>query len=149
VEVLSLTDNPDRFKIGNSFKLSPPLPENESVTISGKKKKKDRQLLLFERFVDRDAVEQLLERELMVPDEEASKPPDSFWIHEIVGCRVVTSDGAELGTVTEVLRTGASDLYVVAGTKEYYVPAVKEIIKEIDIERRHIEIDPPPGLLEL
>lgn len=149
VEVLSLTDNPDRFKIGNSFRLNPPLPGHESVTISGKKQKKDRQLLRFERFEDRDAVEQLLDRELVVPEEEASKPRDSFWIHEIVGCRVVTTDGAELGTVTEVLRTGGSDIYVVAGAKEYYIPAVRDVVKEIDTERGHIEVDPPPGLLEL
>lgn len=149
VEVRSFSDNPDRFKVGSSFELNPPLPGNETVTVCGVKQKKGRHLLLFERFTSRDASEILLGRELMVPDELAEKPEDAFWIHEISGCRVVTVAGVELGLVTEVLRTGGNDIYVVTGDKQYYIPAIKDVIKEIDLEHRVIKIDPLPGLLEL
>jgi 16S rRNA processing protein RimM len=149
VEVLSLTDNPDRFEIGRSFRLNPPLPGCESVEISKIKQKKDRHLIQFKNFDSRDQAESLCGRELLIAEEEAVKPSDSFWVHEVVGCTVVTTAGETLGKVSEVMRTGGNDVYVVNGEKTYYIPAVKQFVKKIDPGNGLIEIEPLPGLLEL
>jgi len=65
-----------------------------------------------------------------------------------VGCRVETLDGEYVGDVTDVAHLPAQDLLIVQRDgAEILVPFVSEIVPEIDVERRRIIIDPPPGLL--
>ncbi len=72
-----------------------------------------------------------------------------YYIFEIIGCRVLTMDGASLGSVADVLSQGANDLYVVTGEKgEILIPAVKEMVKDIDIIGKTIRVDLPEGLIE-
>ena len=60
-----------------------------------------------------------------------------------------TIDGEEIGEVRELMRTGGTELLVVAGeTKEYLIPFATAICVEVDIENKLIKIDPPEGLLE-
>ena len=60
----------------------------------------------------------------------------------------MTADGEELGTVTDVLRTPANDVYVVQGqNKEILVPAIKDVVVEIDPQAGRMLIQPLPGLL--
>ncbi len=150
IEVVSMTDNPERFAIGNSFRLNPPQEDRETVTVAGVKEKRGRPVLLFAGLNDRDAIEDLRDVELLIETAEASKPEDTYWVHEIVGCEVVTTDGQRLGKVTAVERTGGNDVYTVAGQeKDFLIPAIRDVVKSLDIEGRLITIDPLPGLLDL
>ncbi len=150
IEVVSLTDNPERFAIGNSFRLNPPQGDLETVTVTGVKEKRGRPVLRFADMADRDAVANLRGTELLIEAGEAWKPPDAYWVHDIIGCEVVTNDGRRLGEVTAVERTGGNDVYLVSGrNKDYLIPAIRDVIKSIDIEARLITIDPLPGLLDL
>jgi 16S rRNA processing protein RimM len=73
-----------------------------------------------------------------------------FYDFQIIGSRVVTDDGTEIGTVRGLLPAGESTLLVVVrGEKEYYVPFAEPICRRVDAEKREIVIDPPAGLLEL
>ncbi len=72
-----------------------------------------------------------------------------YFVFEIMGCRVVTTDGTLLGEVTDVLTRDAHDLYVVEGEKgEILIPAVRDMVKEIDIDKKTIRVDLPEGLME-
>jgi 16S rRNA processing protein RimM len=75
---------------------------------------------------------------------------DSFFIHEIIGLRVVVEGtGEELGTVAEVLQTGANDVYVVQREQgELLVPAIGEVIERIDVKGGFVSITPLPGMLD-
>lgn len=74
---------------------------------------------------------------------------ESFFIHELLGLRVVTSKGDELGRVVEVLQTGANDVYVVRGERgEVLVPAISSVIDAIDVSVGVISITPLPGMLD-
>lgn len=88
--------------------------------------------------------------ELRVPDEALPKLADGqFWYHELIGCRVVTTDGSEVGQVTRI-DDGATSLLVVLGaTGEILVPMVEGICRRFDIAGRTIEIEPIPGLLDV
>jgi 16S rRNA processing protein RimM len=68
-------------------------------------------------------------------------PEGSYWISDIVGLRVVTVQGEDLGEVTEVLRTPAHDVYVTPSTM---VPAVREMIVEVDQAGGRIVVSLPP-----
>jgi 16S rRNA processing protein RimM len=76
--------------------------------------------------------------------------PDRFFDFEVLGCRVVTRDGTEVGEVVGLLEPGGPVLLVVRrGTGDVYVPLAEGICVKVDPEAREIVIDPPDGLLEL
>lgn len=87
---------------------------------------------------------------LFVPPKDAVVPrKGSYFIHDIVGMSVVTESGEEVGTVQEVMQLPAHDVWVVAaGEKEILIPAIKEVIRSVDVERRTVVIRPLEGLLE-
>jgi 16S rRNA processing protein RimM len=84
--------------------------------------------------------------------EEALGPlePGQYYLYRTIGFKVVLPNGASIGTITSTLSTPAGELYVVQGThKEHMIPAVKEIIEEVDFTTGEIKINPPDGLLDL
>jgi 16S rRNA processing protein RimM len=73
-----------------------------------------------------------------------------FYEFQVVGCRVVTRGGVEVGEVTDILRAGGPVLLVVRrGGREVYVPFTEAICLKVDPGAGEILIDPPDGLLEL
>jgi 16S rRNA processing protein RimM len=81
-------------------------------------------------------------------DEAATLPRGSYFEHEVVGLRVETAGGRDLGTVTEILRTGANDVYVVRGDLgEVLIPAVRHVVRRVEIANRRIIVEIIPGLL--
>lgn len=93
----------------------------------------------------------LTNRELFIPVSELEElPEDQYYAFEVEGCRVVTVDGDEVGTVVEVESFPASDLYVIedeAGER-YRLPALKRFVTEVDVKARKIKIDPPEGWMQ-
>lgn len=74
----------------------------------------------------------------------------SYYDFQVIGSRVVTGDGTEIGTVRGLLAAGGQAVLVVSrGESELYVPFVEAICRRVDPERREIVIDPPDGLLDL
>lgn len=84
-------------------------------------------------------------RELKVPLEK-----DEYYIDELIGLRVKTKNGKELGILKTVQDTGGTDIFLIKGdNKEYMIPASKEIIIKIDEDEKLMVVDPIPGLLDL
>ena len=74
---------------------------------------------------------------------------DEFYLFEAVGCRVKTSSGDFLGHVTDVLDLSSSPIFVVkSGEKEYLIPAIKDVVLNLDLENEEIIIEPLAGLLD-
>ena len=98
-----------------------------------------------------DDAEQLAGLELRVPIEAlAPLPEGTFYHHDLVGCRVVTKNGQDVGTVEGVEGTfGGSRLIVTAGAGEILIPLAADICPTIDIAGKRIVIDPPEGLLDV
>jgi 16S rRNA processing protein RimM len=73
-----------------------------------------------------------------------------YYQYELVGCRVEDGAGRVLGVVQGIWETGAPDVLVVvdAGQRELLIPAVREILREVDVAGRRITIEAPPGLLD-
>ena len=95
--------------------------------------------------------ESLAGLELRIPAGQlAALPAGAFYQHDLVGCRVETSGGAEVGVVTAVEGTaGASRLVVAGAAGEVLIPLAEAICTTIDPGTRRIVIDPPEGLLDL
>jgi 16S rRNA processing protein RimM len=64
-------------------------------------------------------------------------------------CMVETVSGERIGTVKEVMRTGGTEILVVAGDmKEYLIPFAESVCPEVDVENKLIKVDAPEGLLD-
>jgi len=98
----------------------------------------------------RNDVELLRGELLEAADNDVQRDDDeSYFVHELIGLRVVTAGGEELGRITEVLQTGANDVYVVTGERgEILVPAIAEVIEAINVSGGVVSITPLPGLLD-
>ena len=105
-------------------------------------------ILSLDEVADRAAAEALRGWLVQVPENEAWKlPRGRYYWHQIVGLRVVTAGGEEIGTVSEILETGANDVYVVKGSGgERLIPAIKQVVTEIAPERGEMVVSLIPGL---
>lgn len=140
----------ERFRVGATVvALRHGAPLN--LTVSSVRIHRGRPILGFHGVDSIEAVEWLAGGELRVPAEALRElPVDEFYRHDLVGCRVTTTGGTELGTVSAVEgpREG-SYLVVRKAGSELLVPLAAEICVEIDAPHRRIVIAPPDGLLEL
>jgi len=149
VKVLSLSDIPDRFVKLTVAYLSPDCTcyPIESV----RPYKGDMVIMKFGGIDDANAAERLRNRDLYIPLEKLAKlPPDSYYQHDIIGLPVSTLDGTALGTITDIMVTGSNDVYIVKAPdgRQILLPAIKEVVKQVDLIRRVMYIHPMRGLLD-
>jgi 16S rRNA processing protein RimM len=98
---------------------------------------------------DRTAAEALRGADLGVRRSDVFPlPEDTYYAFNIVGCVVIDQSGVEVGTVHDVLKMPANDVYVIeTANGEVLIPAVRSIVKRVDPEARVIEIENIEGLL--
>ncbi|MFY4773864.1 ribosome maturation factor RimM [Metabacillus sp. RGM 3146] len=153
VRVVSITDfAEERYKKGNKLyifkeKSSEPM----EVTIASHRSHKSFDLLTFEGFTNINQVEPLKGSVVKIPDSQLGNlEEDEFYFHEIIGCKVETAEGEEIGTVKEILTPGANDVWVVQRSrkKDVLIPYIEQIVNEVDIKAKKIVISPMEGLLE-
>ncbi len=144
MRVESLSDAPGRFHAKRRiFIRGAPYTIHRSRVVN-------RVLLLTLEGIDSpEAVEPLRGAEILVPEAEAPPlPADTYYHFQIVGLAVVTTAGAELGAVASIFDTGGSDVYVVRGPRgELLIPAIADVVKEVDLARGRIVVEPIQGLL--
>jgi 16S rRNA processing protein RimM len=141
VYVDRISDDPRRFEPGSQLIHE----DGRVLTIAAVRPHGDRFLVRFEDVDDRNAAERLRGALYVPAAERRALDEDEYWPDDLIGMEVVDVSGARLGTVTDVRGTGAQDLLVVDGRS--FVPMVKEIVRDVDVEARVIAIDPPEGLI--
>jgi 16S rRNA processing protein RimM len=143
VRVELLTDFPERFEKGQRVWLA-----EEPREIERSRWQKNAVIVKLQGIETRTDAERVQGKELMLP--EAGELPEDegvYFQHDIIGLRVEDTKGEEIGAVTDILSTGANDVYVVRGDKgEVLLPAVEDVIKDVDIGAGRIVIDLLPGL---
>ena len=100
---------------------------------------------------DANTAEPLRDQELSIPlSELAQLPPGSYYQHDILGLLVLTLDGQKLGRIVEIITTGSNDVYLIKKPdgSQILIPAIKDVIKQIDLIHHTMHIDPLPGLLD-
>lgn len=152
VKVELYTDFPERFAPGEMLLLGVDLAEVELV---GVRPHKQNLLMQFDGVADRTAAERLRNLWLFVPEADAAELEEGvYWIHDIIGLRVVEENSHELGVITDVLATGANDVYVVrrnAGhspAQELLLPAIPDVVRTVDLAQGVMTVHLLPGLLE-
>ena len=108
-------------------------------------------ILLLEGVTNRDDADMLVGRQLWLDKGVFTQlAPDEYYWFELVGRRVYTVEGRELGVVTSIFNNNAQDVLVVCGgQREFLIPVTEEIIQHQDDRKRILVVAPLPGLLDL
>ena len=148
VRVTPETDFPERFAELEQIFLVPPKGEGRLVKILGARQHagKGQVLLTLEGIDVREKAALLRGSELLIrPSELRPLAEDQYYEFQILGLQVVTEEGQDLGPVTDILRTGANDVYE---TPVALIPAVAQTIREVDLPGGRIVVRWMEGLLK-
>ena len=150
VKVFPTTDDPARFKKLKNVILDTG-KEKINLEVAGVKFFKNMVILKFKGIDDINDVEKYRKKSLYVTRENAVKlKKNEYFIADLIGLKVESDEGEDLGTLSDVLQTGANDVYVLSkeGEDDILLPAIKECVKEVDIENGTILVHLLPGLRE-
>ncbi|MPY87673.1 MAG: ribosome maturation factor RimM [Luteitalea sp.] len=123
----------------------------EALTVRGCRPHQSRLLVSFDGVTTRTAAEALGRVELRVPESALQPlPPDTYYQHDLVGCRVRLTSGELVGEVAGYDEVGDARRLVVHTTRgEVLIPLVRSMCLSVDTGAKEIVVDPPEGLLDL
>jgi 16S rRNA processing protein RimM len=152
LKLISSTDfKEERFQPGNKLLIvNGNTNEILEVTVKSHRVHKNFDIVQFEEFNNINQVEKFKGCTVKVHESQLSElDEDDYYFHEIIGCKVISSQGEELGIIKEILTPGANDVWVVKSSKgkEILIPYIEDVVKEIDIKNKIIKIDVLEGLI--
>jgi 16S rRNA processing protein RimM len=150
VKVRLETDFPDRFASLEEVCLRSRKGESRIVRVERARLHKGQVLLKLQGVESIDDAELLRNTLVQIRNVDAVKlAADEYYIHDLLGCRVLTANGETLGEIADVLRGGANDVYVVRSPDrgEILLPAIRDVIRRVDPKAKQVIVTPTPGLL--
>lgn len=152
LRVALYTDFPERFTPGTRLYIG---EELEEVEVTGARLHKQLLLLRLAGIESREEADAYRDDWLFIREEDAADLEEGvFWVHDIIGMSVQSDEGLVLGTVREVLFTGANDVYIVETPphinqgRDLLLPAIEEVILAVDVKSQQMTVHLLPGLLE-
>lgn len=141
IKVDMLTDFPERFRELRSVYVG---ASHAAHRVEGSRMHAGRILLRLSGLDTPEAADALRGAEIFVPRSQAAVlPPGHFYLEEAIGLAVETTDGKELGPVTDVLKTGSNEVFVVgSGTQAVLIPVISGAIAELDLDQRRVVVEP-------
>ena len=149
VKVFPTTDDPQRFRKKKRVSLDTG-KEYLPLTIAGVRFFKNQVILQFKEFQDINEVERYRGRDLLIErDQAVPLGENENFIVDLIDLEVFDDTEKRLGVLTDVLQTGANDVYVVETDegKEILLPAIPSCILEVDLEHGRMIVHVPEGLL--
>lgn len=151
VKVYPTTDDPRRFRRLKEVVLDTGR-EKINLEIEGVKFFKQFVILKFKGLDNINDIEKYRQKSLYVTRKNAVRlQRDEYFIADLIGLKVQDEDGTELGTVKDVIETGANDVYEVemADDRSLLLPAIKQCILNVDVENGMMQVHVLEGLLDL
>jgi 16S rRNA processing protein RimM len=148
VQVEIYTDFPERLIPGTKVYLG---GKGLPLTICRQRFHKDLLILAFEGYTTPEQAGLFRNQTLYIQSSQAPELPEGeYYFHELIGLPVMNESGKPLGEVTEILQTGANDVYVVMDHtgRELLLPAIPEVILEINLAERSMKVHLLPGLMD-
>lgn len=150
VKVFPTTDDPARFKKLKKAYLDLGR-ELLPVTVEGVKFFKQMVIVKFKEICDMDKAATYRNKDILIDREDAMPLAENeFFICDLIGLKVVTDEGEELGVLSEVLQTGANDVFEVTlpNKETVLIPYIEDCVKEISLEEGKVIVHILPGLLD-
>jgi 16S rRNA processing protein RimM len=151
VVVASETDfGGERFKVGAVVYAPAGEGEPRRLTVATSREDRGRWVVGFDAVGSIDEAEAMRDAELRIPAEDRRVlEPGAFYVDDLVGCRVRTVTGEDVGTIARVEMATGVPVLVIGPDEEILVPLAEPICRRVDVAEKIIEIDPPAGLLEI
>jgi len=140
--VQPLTDRPERFKALRKVWVGIADSDVSLFQLEETRVKGQAIHLRLQKICTRDAADALAGKYLYVTDEDLVRlPKGTHFVHDVIGSRVIDEQGRKIGTVEEVWKLPANDVYVVReGKREHLVPAVQSVIERIDTQKKQVRV---------
>ena len=138
------TDIPERFSEIEELEL-----DGRYVAIESARYMKGMAVLKLSCCPDRNAAEALRGKELFLDKDRLwDVPEDTYFVDELIGMQVFEEDGRHVGRISDVKYGSAQDIYIIenAEGKSFMLPAVKEFIKDVDVDGRRMTVRLIEGL---
>lgn len=149
LKITSFSDNPERFK--NLQTVFIDFWEDKKIfTLESVKFPKNKILLKFKGFDDKDSVRLLIGKNIFVDDKNLIKLKSGhYFIHDIIGCKVMQND-SKYGTVVDVYSLKANDVFVIekVNGEEILIPFIHEYILSVDVEKKILVLKPGSDFYE-
>ncbi len=147
LKVEVLTDFVQRFSPGSNLLVEGEVTDRE---VSSARPHKGYLLVQFVGLDDRSEAEKFQGLHLLVPRDSAEVlPEDEYYTDELVGLQVITTNGVDLGKLTDVWWTSANEVYVVHGPfGEVLLPAIAEVVQRVDLQNGEMLVKLLPGLVQ-
>ncbi len=138
-----LTDFPERLRSGRTVYVG----EDHQPMRIAHKRSQDRALLITFPGIDTPEAAGLLrnKRVYIQADNLPELPEGEYYHHQLMGLKVIDENGLEIGLLTEIIETGANDVYVTTSVegKEILFPAIESVILGVDLERNEMRVKLP------
>ena len=151
VKVVPWTDYPEQFE-DIEYAYVKTKNDYERLTLSGVKYQKGNIIVRFREITDINDAEKYKNRVLYAERDMLGELPDGvYYIADLIGLTVVTDDGREIGKISDVINTGASDIYEVKrdGMKDLLIPVTDETVLNVDIDGGSVTVHLIDGLEDL
>lgn len=148
VKVFPTTDDAQRFLDLKTVYLDTGKEEVE-LEIEKVKFFKNLVILKFKNYDNINDIEKYKKCPILVTREDAVELEENeYFIADLIGLDAVSDEGENLGKISDVLQTGANDVYVIKnkGVKDILVPAIEQCVREVNLEENRIVIHLLPGL---
>ncbi len=142
-----LTDFPERLKKGTLLYVG---DEHHPMRIRSTRPHAQGMIVAFDGYHDPEQASQLRNQLAQVrADDRPPLPEGEYYQHQLLGLSVVSDEGQQLGRLASILETGANDVYVVRSHlgKEILLPAIPDVIQEIDLANGEMRVHLLPGLI--
>jgi len=144
LKIAPITDRPEDFKQYRTVLVG---PQHKPYEVKSFRPYQGNWLLHLVGVESRNDAEALHGQEILIEAAQRPRQEGEFFAREVIGLKVRTVAGEDLGEVVEILVTGANDVYVVKGDRgEILLPARVEVIKGIDVEAGTMMVELLPGL---
>ncbi len=150
IKVFPTTDDTSRFKKLKKVYLDLG-KEKMELEIQSVRFFKNLVILKFKGIDNINDIEKYKGKDLLIQRKDAVKlREDEYFICDIIGSKVVTEDGKEVGSLKEVLQTGANDVYVVTtlDKKEILLPVIKDCVLDVNIEEKIVTVHLMAGIMD-
>jgi 16S rRNA processing protein RimM len=150
VRVNLLTESPERLRQLTLVWIGRDDATAQQFRIEHVRLHRGQAVVKFGSIESRDAADGLKNLFIFIEEQNAAVlPKGTYFIHDIVGMEVLTEEGVRVGCVEEVWQLPANDVWVVREDgKEILLPAIRDVIRTVDVRRKRIVIRPLEGLLE-
>lgn len=149
LKALPVSDKFKQIRIGQNIAVSLPDGSIKQAEIASLKKLNEEYAVSLKGVATREEAAAYRNATLSVPSDSLILSEGEYLYSQIIGLKVVASDGRPIGEVVEIMETGSNDVYVVDdGKREVLMPAIRDVIKDIDLAAGIITINLMEGLID-